>query len=73
MKKKVRMMCILKSGAVVKETLKLDERNTRAVNALQQMKAALEDNVGHTKLELQNITFGRTTIAVSEIAAITIK
>lgn len=73
MKKKVHMICILKSGAVVKETLKLDEKNTRAVNALRQMKAALEDNVGHTKLALQNITFGHTTIAVSEIATIKIK
>lgn len=70
MKKKVHMICILKSGVVVKETLKLDKKNTRAVNALHEMKAALEDNVGHTKLELQNITFGRTTVAVSEIAAI---
>lgn len=70
MKKKVYMVCILKSGAVVKETLKLDEKNTKAVNAIHQMKAALEDNVGHTKLDLQNFTFGHTTVAVSEIAAI---
>ena len=72
MKKKVRMTCILKSGVVVKETFKLDKKNTRAVNALHEIKAALEDNVGHTKLELQNITFGRTTVAVSEVAAIKI-
>jgi hypothetical protein len=65
--KKVKLVCTLKSGAVIKESLKVDER---AMMAIFQMKTALENSVGYKELKLQNITFGHTTISVAEIAAI---
>jgi hypothetical protein len=43
------------------------------MTAIYQMKTAIEDSMGQKEPKLQNITFGHTTIAISEIAAITIK
>lgn len=65
--KKVKLVCTLKSGVVIKESLKVDER---AMVAIFQMKTALENSIGYKEPKLQNITFGHTTISVAEIAAI---
>ena len=73
MKKKVKMTCILKSGQVVEETISADADNTRVANVLQVLQRGLEDSVGYQEPKVSNITFGTTTIAVSEIAAITFK
>lgn len=73
MKKKVRMTCVLKSGAIVKEAVWVDPKDNYAMTVILQMKTALENSIDYAKPNLQNITFGHTTIAVSEIAAITIK
>ncbi len=73
MKKKVKMTCILKSGAIVKEAVWVDPKDKRAMMTIYQMKTSIEDSVGQKELKLQNITFGHTTIAISEIAAIIIK
>lgn len=73
MKKKIQLTCVLKSGAIVKEALWVNPKDNHAMKAILQMKTALENSIDHAKPDLQNITFGHTTIAVSEIAAITIK
>lgn len=73
MKKKVKMTCVLKSGVVVKETIKVDPKHKAAIAAINDMKTALEDSVGYKEPKWQIITFGHTTIAIPEIAAITIK
>jgi hypothetical protein len=73
MKKKVTMTCILKSGAVIEDTIKVDKKNTRVFNAINEMRRGIENNLGYSEPKLQNITFGKLTVAVSEIAAIKFK
>ena len=73
MKKKVTMTCILRSGVVVKDTVKIDKKNNRAFAAINEMRRSIENNLDYKEPRLQNITFGQTTIAVSEIAAISFK
>jgi hypothetical protein len=72
-KKKIKLTCILKSGVIVKDAIWVNSKDEHAMMAIYQMKTAVEDSVGHKEPKLQNVTFGHTTISVSEIAAITIK
>ena len=73
MKKKVTMTCILKSGAVVEDTIKVDKKNTPAFRAINEMRKGIENSLGYEKPAAQNITFGRLTVATFEIAAIKFK
>lgn len=73
MKKKIKMICILKSGAVVEDTIKVDRKNTRAYQVVNEMRKGIENSLGYEKPAVSNITFGKTTVSVSEIAAITFK
>ena len=73
MKKKVTLTCILKSGAVVEDTLKVDTKFTRAWQGINDMRRGLEDSLGYQEPKVQNITFGKMTVSVSEIAAIKFK
>ena len=65
--KKVKMTCILKSGVVVRDAFRMTPEE---IGMLDKIKKYLEE------AGLENtakFTFGKTTIAVSEIAAITFK
>jgi hypothetical protein len=73
MKKKIKMICILKSGAIVEDTIKVDRKNTRAYQVVNEMRKGIENSLGYEKPAVSNITFGKTTVSVSEIAAITFK
>ena len=73
MKKKIKMTCVLKSGQVVEEVCKIDKKNTRAFAAINEMRRGIENSLGYKESAVSNITFGATTIAVSEIAAIQFK
>jgi hypothetical protein len=73
MKKKIKMICILKSGAIVEDTIKVDRKNTRAYQVVNEMRKGIENSLGYEKPAVQNITFGKMTVSVSEIAAITFK
>ena len=73
MKKKIKMICILKSGAIVEDTIKVDRKNTRADQVVNEMRKGIENSLGYEKPAVSNITFGKTTVSVSEIAAITFK
>ena len=73
MKKKVKMICILESGAVVKDTLKVDLKNNREVFAIQELQRGLRESINYQEPLAQNFHFGTTTINVAEIAAITFK
>ena len=67
MKKKIKMTCILKNGHVVKDAFRMTPDEIRVLNRL---KKTLED----ADLEgSAKFTFGKTTITVSEIAAISFK
>lgn len=73
MKKKVKITCVLKSGVVVEDTIKIDKKNTRAFRVIDEMRKGIEESLGYEKPAVQNITFGKLTIAVSEIAAVKFK
>jgi hypothetical protein len=49
MKKKVTMTCILKSGAVVEDTIKIDKKNTRAFQVINEMRKGIENSLGYEK------------------------
>ena len=73
MKKKVKITCILKSGAVVEDVCKIDKKNTRAFAAINEMRRGIENSLGYKEPAVSNITFGKLTVAVSEIAALKFK
>lgn len=72
MKKKIKMICILKSGAVVKDSMKFKNIDY-ARSGLGNLRQAINRSIGFSEPAVQNIVFGTTTIAISEIAAITFK
>jgi enamine deaminase RidA (YjgF/YER057c/UK114 family) len=73
MKKKVTMTCILKSGAVVEDTVKVDKKNKQAFRVINEMRKDIENSLDCEEPAVSNITFGKLTVAVSEIAAIKFK
>lgn len=73
MKKKVTMTCILKSGVVVEDTIKVYTKFTRAWQGISEMRTSIERSLGCKEPACSNITFGKLTVTVSEIAAIKFK
>jgi hypothetical protein len=67
------MTCVLKSGAVVEDTIKVDKKNTRAFRVIDEMRKGIENSLGYEKPAVSNITFGKLTVAVSDVAAIKFK
>ena len=70
MKKKVTMICTLKSGAKVEDSIKFNNKDTEIFEAIAKIRAAIENYLTNSIPDKGYITFGRTTIAMSEIAAI---
>lgn len=73
MKKQITLICVLKSGATIEDTIKVDKKNTKAFQVINEMRKGIENSLGYEKPAVQNITFGKLTVAVSEIAAIKFK
>lgn len=73
MKKKVTMTCILKSGRTITETVKFKKSDTRVIRAIEDIRKSIENYIGQIGQGAGAITFGRTTITLSEIAAISFK
>lgn len=73
MKKKVTMTCILKSGETITETVKFKKKDTRIIRAIEDIRKSIENYIGQIGHGAGVITFGKTTIAMSEIAAISFK
>lgn len=73
MKKKVTMTCILKSGRTITETVKFKKSDTRVIRAIEDIRKSIENYIGQIGQGAGVITFGRTTITLSEIAAISFK
>lgn len=67
MKKRVQMTCVLKSGVIVRDAFRMSPEEIQMLNKLKKYLES-SDQANTTKF-----TFGKTTIAVSEIAAITFK
>jgi hypothetical protein len=73
MKKTVKMTCILKSGGTITETVKFKKSDTRILKAIEDIRKSIENYIGQVGQGAGVITFGRTTVALSEIAAISFK
>ena len=73
MKKKVTMTCVLKSGEVIKDTIKISMKDIQTVATLRELQEGIIRSVGCQKAEAANISFSGTTIATAEIAAISFK
>ena len=73
MKKTVKMTCILKSGGTITETVKFKKSDTRIIRAIEDIRKSIENYIGQVGQGAGVITFGRTTVALSEIAAISFK
>ena len=73
MKKKVTMTCILKSGQIVEEVCKIDKKHTRAFAAINEMRRGIGESLGQEHPTVSNITFGKLTVSLSEVAAIKFK
>ena len=72
MRKKVKMTCILKSGAVVEDTIKM-EKNTQSARILETLRKGIEESIGYEEPACSNITFGKLTVSLPEVAAIKFK
>ena len=70
MKKTVTMICILKSGTKVEDSIKFNSKDTKIFRAIEEIRADIEKYLTNPTPDKGYITFGRTTIALSEIAAI---
>lgn len=73
MKKKVTMTCILKSGAVVEDSIKFNSKDTRIFKAIEKIREDIENYLASPTSDKGQFTFGKTTIAMSEVAAIQFK
>ena len=70
MKKKVTMICTLKSGAKVEDSIKFNNKDAKIFRAIEEIQADIEKYLANSISDKGYITFGRTTIAMSEIAAV---
>lgn len=73
MEKKIKMTCILKSGQKVTDTIKFNPKDSRVLKAIEEMRKSVEAYMHSPTADKGQLTFGRTTIAISEIAAISFK
>lgn len=76
MKKKIKMTCILKSGQKVEDCLVFKKSDTRVIKAIEQMRLSMENYLTNPDKYKENsgvVVFGKTTILMSEVAAITFK
>ena len=73
MKKKIKMICILKSGVKVEDSIKFDSKDTRIFKAIEKIREDVENYMASPTSDKGQFTFGKTTIAMPEVAAISFK
>ena len=73
MKKKVTMTCIFKSGAKLTDTIKLNSKDTRAWKTVRDIQKGVEDYMSTKDSGSALITWGKTSVQLSEVAAISFK
>lgn len=72
MKQRVRMKCILKTGQVINDSIRINKEELRSVN---QLKVEIEDSLAKAPGDpkrMTNFTFAHTTVVLDEVAAIKI-
>lgn len=73
MKKKVTLTCILKSGVKITDTIKVDRKDKKARDTIVAMQQEIEKYMSSSNSEAGQLTWGTTTINLSEVAAIKFK
>lgn len=76
MKKKIKMKCILKNGHVIKDSFPVKKSDTRTLKIIEQIRTDVEDYLAHRDKYKENagcLTWGKSVILMSEIAAISFK
>lgn len=77
MKTRVTMIATLKSGAKVKDSVKLDDNTREAavelINKIYDLVGSTSNDDQDSDLNVGALTFGKTSIRWSQIAAITFK
>lgn len=73
MKKKIKMICILKSGVKVEDSIKFNRKDARIFKAIERIREDVENYMANPTADKGQFTFGKTTIAMSEVAAISFK
>ena len=73
MKKKIKMTCILKSGVKITDTIKVDRKDKKARDTIVAMQQEIEKYMSSSNSEAGQLTWGTTTINLSEVAAIKFK
>lgn len=76
MKKKVKMRCILKNGHVIEDSFPVKKSDTRTLKVLEQVRTSVEDYLAHPDKYKENagcLTWGKSIILMSEIAAVSFK
>ena len=76
MKKKIKMTCILKNGHVLKDSFPVKKSDTQAIKVIEQIRLDIENYWSHPDKYKENagcLTFGKSAILMSEIAAISFK
>lgn len=73
MKKKVKMICILKSGVKITDSVKIDRKDKKARDTLVAIIQEIENSMRGSNSEAGQLTWGTTIFKLSEVAAIKFK
>lgn len=73
MKAKIKMTCILKSGQKITETIRVSRKDNRVFRAIESIRQDVENYMSSPTADKGQLTFGKATIAISEVAAISFK
>ena len=76
MYKKIKIKCILKNGQVIKDSFPVKKSDTRALKVIEQVRADIENYLAHPDKYKENagcLTWGKSIILMSEIAAVSFK
>lgn len=73
MKTTIKMICILKSGVKVEDSIRFDNKDTRIFRAIEKIREDIENYLTSPTSDKGHFTFGKTTIAMSEVAAVSFK
>ncbi len=76
MNKRIKMKCVLKNGHVIKDSFLIKKSDTRSLRIIEQIRTEIENYLAHPDKYKENagcLTWGKSVILMSEIAAVSFK
>lgn len=73
MKKKVKIICTLKSGVKLTDSIKVDQKDKKARDTLTAIIQEIKDSMNGSDSEAGQLTWGTTVFKLSEVAAVKFK